>query len=109
MNITESQIPMDERMHASTEMVTDADNLARKIAELVGTKMDPQYFYELLQDYSKDVPNGEYGFLGSELNTIQEAFSWIDQQHLNEDIFSVTELDVSLIEEAELYKAYLTY
>ena len=83
----------------------DINSLAREVAKIIGSQLDPAEFYEYLEDYSNDEPNGEYGFDKDQLDALVDAFSEIDQQGLGNNI----QLDASEVRESPLYKAYLKY
>ncbi len=78
------------------------EKLAKEVAKLIGTKLDPESFYEYLQDYSKDKPNGEYGFDEDQLDTLIDAFDYIFQDGLG-----MTNLNTSTVKSSKLYKAYI--
>jgi hypothetical protein len=78
------------------------EELAKDVAELIGKKLDPMSFYEYLEDYSKDQPNGEYGFDEDQLTTLIIAFEEIEQEALG-----MTDLNTSKVKSSKLYKAYL--
>jgi len=79
----------------------EEQNLAKEVAKLIGTGLDPESFYEYLNDYSKADPGDEYGFDDDEINTFRYAFDYVEQDE------APLQLNKSKLKGTKLYKAYL--
>lgn len=78
--------------------------LAQRVAQLIGSGLGPESFYEYLEDYSKDENIGgvapEYGFDEDELDILIDAFDYIKDAKVAND------LNTSKVKSSTLYKEY---
>jgi len=88
----------------SPQKALPINSIAREIAKIIGSQLDPDEFYEYLRDYSKDGLNGEYGLDAEDLEIIEDAFDEVEQEALGQ-----TNLNSSKIRSTELYKQYIKY
>jgi hypothetical protein len=99
---THEEVRKEADSYAEGGEITQEKALAKEIATLIGSGLGPESFYEYLQDYSKDEPDGEYGFDEDELETLGKAFSEVKQESLG-----MTNLNTSKVKSSKLYKAYI--
>mgnify|MGYP003672325687 FL=1 len=101
-NLAEGKLLKEEEI--SPQKALPINSIAREIAKIIGSQLDPDEFYEYLRDYSKDGLNGEYGLDAEDLEIIEDAFDEVEQEALGQ-----TNLNSSKIRSTELYKQYIKY
>tara|TARA_R110000751_G_scaffold7578_6_gene30794 strand:+ start:549 stop:872 length:324 start_codon:yes stop_codon:yes gene_type:complete len=80
------------------------DLIARNVAKIIGSKLEPAEFYENLHDYFKDGINGEYGLDHEDMLHIEDAWAEIQQEGLLQ-----VNINTSEVRDSEMYKQYIKY
>mgnify|MGYP003639761075 CR=1 FL=1 len=80
------------------------NTLARELAKIIGSQLDPAEFYEYVHDYSMDKLYGEYGLDADDIDILEDAFAEIEQEALGQ-----TNINTSKVKATELYKQYIKY
>ena len=83
----------------------DINSLAREVAKIIGSQLDPAEFYEYVHDYSMDKLYGEYGLDEDDIDVLEDAYAEIEQQGLT----NTNKPNTSAVRATELYKQYIKY
>ena len=80
------------------------NTLARELAKIIGSQLDPAEFYEYVHDYSMDKLYGEYGLDADDIDILEDAYAEIEQEAVGQ-----TSINISKVKATELYKQYIKY
>lgn len=81
------------------------DLIGRKVAKIIGSKLNPEEFYEALHDRIKDKIGGpKYGLDHEDMLQIEDAWYEVDQEGLVQP-----ENNYEDVRNSEMYKQYIKY